>query len=181
MATTTPQTIKPQPKISRRAHDRLPETAKRGPHRVLVVVDGSERTGRVVEQAKALASDEKSVQAILLNVQPAPVDGRLRGYGSFKREEIRERLVDCLGRRAVTAAGRVLSHAGIENTFRVEIGNTVATILRIANEEGCDAILIGSAAPSTLQKWLQRTTGILLATVATQVAQLSEVPVIVVK
>ena len=145
------------------------------------MVDGSERTGRLIEQVKALASAERPIEVVLLNVQPAPVDGRLRGYGSFKREEINARLTDCLGRRAVTAAGRVLSHACIEHKHRVEIGDAVQTILRVTNEEGCGLILIGNPYPGTLQKWLQRTTGLLMPTMAVQVAQLAEVPVIVVK
>ena len=44
---------------------------------------------RLVEQIKVLAGDAtSSIKVVLLNVQPAPADGRLRGYGSFKRDEI---------------------------------------------------------------------------------------------
>jgi nucleotide-binding universal stress UspA family protein len=147
---------------------------------LLAVIDGSERTGRVVEHIKALAAGTP-IKVVLFNVQPAPVDGRLRGYGSFKREEINGRLIDDLGRRAVTATGRVLSHAGIQHKYRVEIGDTVETILRVANEENCDLILIGNSSIGSLQKWLQRATGLLLATTAGQVAQLADVPVLIVK
>ena len=149
--------------------------------RVLAVVDGSERTGRVVDQVKSLASVEKPIEVVLLNVQPAPADGRLRGYGSFKREEIKARLLDGLGRRAVTTAGRVLAHAGIEHKHRVEIGEVVATILRVATEEGCDLVLVGGPSPGPLQKWLQKATGLLVATMAGQVAELADVPVVLVK
>jgi nucleotide-binding universal stress UspA family protein len=154
-------------------------TTKASARRVLAVIDGSERTGRLVEQIKVLAT-AAAIKVVLLNVQPAPMDGRLRGYGSFKREEIEAILIDG-GKRAVTAAGRVLSHSGIQYKHRVEIGDTVDTILRVANEEDCDLIVIANPSTGSLQKWLQRATGLLLATTAGQVAQLAEVPVVVVK
>jgi nucleotide-binding universal stress UspA family protein len=156
------------------------ETEEASLHSVLAVIDGSERTGRVVEQIKVLAAGG-IIKVVLLNVQPAPADGRLRGYGSFKREEIKARLIDGLGRRVVTAAGRVLSHSGIQHKHRIEIGDTVETILRVANEEACDVILIANSSTGSLQKWVQRATGLLLATTAGQVAQLAQVPVVVVK
>ena len=148
---------------------------------VLAVIDGSERTGRLVEYIKNLASPERPIRVVLLNVQPEPMNGRLRGYGSFKREEIKARLLDELGRRSVTAAGRVLSHANVERKHRVEIGDAVATILRVVDEESCDLIVISDAATSPLQRWFQRKTGLLVATRAGQVAQLAKLPVVIVK
>jgi Universal stress protein family len=135
----------------------------------------------LVDQARLLASDKRPIEVVLLNVQPEPTDGRLRGYGSFKRAEIKTRLTDCLGRRAVTAAGRVLSRAGIEHVQRVEIGDTVETVLRVAHEEHCGLIVVGNPVPGRVQKWLQRSLGLLLPTLGCKIAQLSEVPVFVVK
>jgi nucleotide-binding universal stress UspA family protein len=164
---------------------RTPQPAKPRPSakllRVLAVVDGSERTGRLIEQVQALASDKRPIEVVLLNVQPTPMDGRLRGYGSFKAEEIRARLKNCLGRRAVTAAARVLSHAGIEHIQRVEVGHAVKTILGMASEEHCGLIVVGSPRPGKLQHWFERTTGLFIPAVGAQVALLSDIPVVLVK
>ncbi len=177
MTALASEALVPQGKLSPKG-----AAAKAVPLSVLAVIDGSERSGRVVEQIKVLASGSRSpIRVVLLNVQPAPVDGRLRGYGSFKREDIESHLVDELGRRAVTAAGRVLSHAGIQHEHRVEIGETVETVLRVANEENCTLILVGNPPVGSLQRRIQRATGLLLATPAGQVAQLAEIPVVVVK
>ena len=81
--------------------------------KALVVIDGSERTGRVIEYALRLAQDGRGVEVVLLGIVPEPADGRLRGYGSFKRDEIRARLKDVIGQRAVAAAARRLEQAGV--------------------------------------------------------------------
>jgi nucleotide-binding universal stress UspA family protein len=161
----------PQPKTERAARQVL---------RVLAVVDGSERTGRVIEHIRALASAERPIEVILLNVQPTPADGRLRGYGSFKREDI-ERSLKGRGVKAVTSAGRVLTHAGIEHIERVEIGDAVTTILRVAHDERCDLIVIGNPPPSKLQEWLLRSAGFSLSGPGLRVAQLADVTTVIVK
>jgi nucleotide-binding universal stress UspA family protein len=181
MAAVISPPTEPKSRSSRRVQDKPVERTLPAASRVLAVVDGSERTGRLVEHVKSLAAAGKPVEVVLLNVQPAPVDGRLRGYGSFKRQEIEARLVGCIGRRAVAAAERALAHAGIECHRRVEIGDPVETILRVAAEEDCGLILISNPPSGALQKWLRRTTGLMLAAMATQVAQLANVPVIVLK
>jgi len=177
----TSETAGPQPNSLPRIREESSSEPSNARQRLLAVVDGSERTGRIVEQIKALGVAERPLTAVLLNVQPVPADGRLRGYGSFKRDEIKARLLDGFGRRAVTAAGRVLAHAGIEHKHRIEMGSMVETILRVADEEGCELILIGNAPAGPLERWLQRTTQLMFATTAGQVAQLARVPVILVK
>jgi nucleotide-binding universal stress UspA family protein len=149
--------------------------------KVLAVIDGSERAGRVIEYALGLASNGRRSETILLGIIHQPPDGRLRGYGSFKRDEINARLKDVLGQRSVSTAARRFEQAGATHKERVEVGDPVETILRVANEESCDLILVGDAPAGPVQRWLPKATGLSLATVAGQVAQLSEVPVVVVK
>lgn len=149
--------------------------------KVLAVIDGSERTGRVIEYALSLAQDGRGIEVVLLGVVPEPPDGRLRGYGSFKRDEIHARLKDVIGQRAVVAAARRLDQASILHKDRIEVGDPAQTILRVASEEDCDVVLLGDAPPGSLQRWLPKVTGLSVATVASQVAQLAAVPVIVVK
>ena len=108
------------------------------PLRVLAVIDGSERTGRVIDFALGLAPEGRGIEVILLGVIPEPPDGRLRGYGSFKSKEIHARLKDLMGARAVAAAARRLDQAGITHKDRIEVGAPAEAILRVADEEACD-------------------------------------------
>ena len=164
-----------------RAADQRTANAKSRPLKALAVIDGSERTGRVIEYALNLAQNGRPLDIVLLAVVRKPPDGRLRGYGSFKRDEINARLKDVIGQRAVCAAARRFDQAGISHKDRIEIGDPVETILRVANEEGSDVVLVGDAPAGAVQRWLPKAIGLSLATVASRVVQLADVPVIVVK
>jgi nucleotide-binding universal stress UspA family protein len=145
------------------------------------VIDGSERTGRVIEFALGLAPQGRGVEAILVGVVSEPPDGRLRGYGSFKRKDIHARLADIMSERAVAAAARRFDQAGITHQDRIEVGDVVRTILRVAEEEACDVVLLGDPPAGALRSWLPRITGLSVCTVASEVARLAAVPVVIVK
>lgn len=149
--------------------------------KVLVLIDGSERTSRVVEYALSLAHGDRALKVVLLGIVREPPDGRLRGYGSFKREEIHARLKDIVGQRAVSAAARRFDQQGVTHTDRIEVGDPVETILRVAGEEGSDLVLIGDSPVGPIRRWLPKAIGLSLATVANRVIQLSPVSVVVVK
>jgi nucleotide-binding universal stress UspA family protein len=151
------------------------------PVRLLIVIDGSERTGRIMDLALGLARKGLVIEAILLGVIRDPPDGRLRGYGSFKRKEVHARLHDLMGTRAVSAAARRLDRAGIVHQERLEVGNPVRTILRVAGEEACDLILVADARAGAFRRRLPEAVGLTVATVASRVALLAPVPVVVVK
>jgi nucleotide-binding universal stress UspA family protein len=160
--------------------EHIPGAARR-PLRVLAVIDGSERTGRVIEFALDLVPEGRGLEAILLGVVPDPPDGRLRGYGSFKAKDVRARLEDLVGARAVAAAARRFDQAGVTHQDRVEVGDPAETILRVAREETCDVILLGEAPVGIFRRWSLKATGVSVATVAIQVTQLAAIPVIVMK
>jgi nucleotide-binding universal stress UspA family protein len=151
------------------------------PVRVLTVIDGSERSGRVLEFALNLAHKGLPVEAIILNVVSEPPNGRLRGYGSFKRKEIHARLKDLMGTRAVATAARRLDHAGVTHKDLVEVGDPAETIVRAADEEACDVVVLGDAPAGAFRRWLPKITGLFAATVAGEVTQLAKLPVVVVK
>jgi nucleotide-binding universal stress UspA family protein len=161
---------------ARRAVEAKPRTQK-----ILAVVDGSERTGRVLEYLIGLTESGVPIEVVVLNVQPEPEDWRLRGYISFKQDEIHDRLVNDLGKPIVSSVGRTLDQGGIAHKDRIELGELAETILRCANEEHCNLIIVSEPRPGAIRRWLTRTAGLSFGSVASNVVQLAEMPVIVVK
>lgn len=149
--------------------------------RILAAVDGSERTNGIVEFLTILTNAGQSLEVVVLNVQPLPENWRLRGYESFKREEVIDRLVNDLGKPIVDGAGQRLQKAGIAFTTRIEIGDPVDTIIRCSIQEGCGLLVLGDPRPGAFRRWLTRTTGISFGSVASSVALLSESPVVIAK
>jgi nucleotide-binding universal stress UspA family protein len=149
--------------------------------RVLAAVDGSERGNGVVDYLATLAKSGGPIEVIVLNVQPLSESVRLRGYGSFKQDEVRDRLVNDLGKPVVDGVGRRLRKAGITVTTQVAIGDPVETILRFAAAERCDLIVVGHPYPGPLRQWIARHAGISFGSVATNLVQLAGVPVVVAK
>jgi nucleotide-binding universal stress UspA family protein len=147
--------------------------------RILAVVDGTECTGRVMNYLLGLQSLGIAFDVVLVNTQPQPEDWRLRGYGWFKREEIRERIINDLARPAITSAGRQLDGFGIAHKDRIELGEASDTILRCARDEACDLIVIGEPRPGRLHRWLLQTFGVSIGSVATVVVACAHVPVVV--
>jgi nucleotide-binding universal stress UspA family protein len=148
--------------------------------KVLAVVDGTERTGRIIEYALGLQSHSNGLHVAVLGVVQEPATGRLRGYGSFKQAQIYRGLIDSMRQRAVSAVARRLDQEGITHISRVEVGDPAETILRVARDEDVDLILLGHGPPGVVQRMLP-TIGLSIATVTSQVVQLADVPVVVVK
>jgi nucleotide-binding universal stress UspA family protein len=151
------------------------------PRRILAAVDGSESTNAVTDYLVALADGGAAMEVVVLNVQAQPENWRLRGYGSFKQDEIRDRLINDLGRPIVRGVGRKLSKAGISHRERVEIGIPAEAIIRCAEEEHCDLVIVGDPRPGVFGRWLARAAGISFGSVAASVVQLAGTSVVVVK
>jgi nucleotide-binding universal stress UspA family protein len=149
------------------------------PLRVLAVVDGSECAGRVTKYLLELHARDGALDVVLLNIQPLPAVGRLRGYGSFRRAEVEDRLINDLGKRVVTSAARHLDAANIAHKDRVELGDPVRTIVRCADEEKCGLIILAEGKPNVVQQWLMLKTGAVVHSVASVVIHLARVPVVV--
>jgi nucleotide-binding universal stress UspA family protein len=151
------------------------------PLRVLAVVDGTECAGRVTKYLLDMQTRNDAIEVVLLNVQPEPEVGRLRGYGSFRRVEIDDRLINDLGKRAVTSASRHLAGANIVHEQRIELGDPAETIVRCADEERCDLIVLAEPAPDAARQWIMRTTGFVIRSVASVVIHFAKAPVLVAK
>lgn len=164
----------------REKNARRTEKSAANKQRVLAAVDGTERTNDVIDYVLDLA-ERSGVEIVLLNVQPEPEDWRLRGYGSFKRDEIRQRLIHDRGRPVVAAAGRKLEKAGIKFKEQIRIGDFAAEAARLAKKERCDLIVIGEPKAGVLAGWFARSTGISLGSLTNRVVQLADTPVVIVK
>ena len=162
----------------RRKKPRVPGTQ---PLRVLAAIDGSEHTGRVTKCLIDLYARREMIEVVLLSIQPEPQNGRLRGYGSFRREEVRDRLINDLGKRIVVSAARHLDAAGLGHKERIELGETTETIVRCAREEGCGLIVLAERPPGPLGRWLIHTTGLSAGSVAGAVSHLTQIPVMIAK
>jgi nucleotide-binding universal stress UspA family protein len=149
--------------------------------RVLAAIDGSERSNGVVDYLATLAKSGDPIEVIVLNVQPLSESFRLRGYESFKQDEIRDRLIADLGKPIVVGVERRLRKAGITASTRVEIGEPVETILRSATAEQCDLIVVGHPYPGPWRQWIAQHAGITFGSVATTLVQLAALPVVVAK
>ena len=146
---------------------------------MLAVVDGSESSGRVTKYLLDLHARDVAFEVVLLNVQPMPEVGRLRGYGSFRRAEIDDRLINDLGKRVVMSAARHLDAASILHKDRIELGNPADTIVRCADDEKCDLIVLAELRPGVVRQWLMRKTGLVVGSIASVVIHLAPVPVLI--
>src|SRR5258705_6287520 len=110
-----------------------------GYQKLLVVLDLSDDSERVVIAARDLAAFSKAGIVALHVVEFIPVDPM--GESLMPTVQIEEELIKRSHKKLSELAARLgLKGAGL----RVEAGNTKAEILRVADEEGADLIVVGS-------------------------------------
>ena len=139
--------------------------------KVLLAVDGSEHSTRVIETVAKLAQEVKSPSLHVLNVQAEPlVYGEVAIYvnADKARDYARE-----AGEKVLERVTRQLRQAGLEFTSEVAIGDTAPTIARLAAERGCDLIVLGT-------RGLGAIGSLVLGSVATKVVHLTDIPVLLV-
>jgi nucleotide-binding universal stress UspA family protein len=138
--------------------------------KILVAVDGSNHVERVLDCVIDLVRGHAPLEIILLNAQPKPEEWQTHGMA---KEGIEQHLHE-LGQRALLPAGDKLKRAAIAFEQRVELGEPAETIVRVAGEEGCDMIIMGTRGLGSLA-------GLLLGSVANKVLHLTSVPLTLVK
>jgi nucleotide-binding universal stress UspA family protein/threonine/homoserine/homoserine lactone efflux protein len=141
--------------------------------RVLLAVDGSDGAAQAVRQLIALRQDLRAPGALelhLINVQ-RPVSGDVATFvpGETLDDYHRER-----SEKALAPAREQLRAAGIACTEHRHVGAPGPTIARVANEQHCDLIVMGT-------RGLGSHTGALLGSVAQGTLEHASVPVLVVK
>lgn len=140
-------------------------------HKALIAVDGSDAAHRAVRHVIALAAVCPSMEVVLLNVQPEIDDWGVRRV--LTKEEV-EAMEESRGGDTLREDRAALTAAGVRFVPRVEIGSPAATIVRVAGEENCDGIVMGSRGMGTVS-------AALLGSVSSEVLHLSDLPVTLIK
>ena len=139
--------------------------------KVLVPIDGSANSERVIDQVIQLAKAEGEIDLHLINVQIPVETGHARmlvGAGdidAWYREE---------GNAALKSVRAKLEAAGVPYTCHLLVGRVADTLRRYAEEKGFDKVIMGSQGSGPL-------THLLLGSVATDVVRHCKVPVTLVK
>lgn len=137
----------------------------------LIPLDGSDTALRPVAWAiNNVANFKETPHIHLLNVQPTlPHDiGRFidaETIRDFHRES---------GMKALATAHSQLQAAGLTADQHVLVGEAASTIVEFANSQGCHQILMGTHGHGVIS-------GILLGDTAKRVAQLTTVPVLLMR
>ncbi|WP_333823142.1 universal stress protein [Pinisolibacter sp.] len=137
--------------------------------KVLVAVDGSSHADKAVDHVIRLASELRSIEVLLVNVQPDPEFRTLAMYREEMLAELREN-----GEAALAGARDRFRAAGVSARERLEIGDPPHMIADIAAAENVDLVVLGTMG-------LGSAAGLLLCTVAMKVLHLVEVPVTLVR
>lgn len=138
---------------------------------VLVPIDGSAAAMRAL--ALALKEVRREPQAVLhlLNVQAPPLHpwpGRLVSQDLIDAE-LHQRGMELLANAREMALG-----PGLEVRLHVRIGQVAEEIVRCADQQRCDAIVMGT-------RGMGAAVGLALGSIATRVVHLSHLPVTLVK
>lgn len=139
--------------------------------KVLLAVDGSDHSTRVIETVAKLAAEVKSPSLHVLNVQAEPlVYGEVAIYVNV--DKAREYAMEA-GKTVLEKVTQQLRQAGLEFTSEVAIGDTAPTIARLAAERASDLIVLGTHGLGALGH-------LVLGSVASKVVHLTTIPVLLV-
>lgn len=150
-----------------------PALATKG--RILALIDNDDQWHPAIDRLIETLAGSARTEVLLLNVQPKPNEMQTRGL--FK-EAISARLRE-RGQEMLAPAERLLHAAGIPFASRVKLADGAEEIVRCAHEGGCSSIVVAMPRLSGLRRTWVRTTG-LAGSMASQLAELADMPVLVV-
>ena len=137
--------------------------------KVLVPVDGAAGSDRVIQtliQKQTATNHSERIEIHLLNVQHS-VSGDVHSF--VDDDDLKDHYHDA-GLQALHAARQALDGAGVPYRFHVSVGNPAEIIVRFAEQNRCDEILIGTREQSEISKLLR-------GSVAADVVRLATLPV----
>jgi nucleotide-binding universal stress UspA family protein len=136
----------------------------------LVPVDGSLAAVHALTHAIELARDLGQTRLVVINVQP-DLDHSYHG-GLLNPEALAD--LRRTGEEAAVEARKMLDEAGIDYEFAVIFGQPAEVIARVAKEQHCKGVILGTHAQGELRNAL-------LGSAAHRVVELCEVPVTLVR
>ena len=137
--------------------------------KVLIPVDGSDNSLRVVRHVIDKAALYKDpVEIHLLNVQH-PFPGTIRGV-----KEQAEQYHRGEGEKALAGVQKLLDDAGLKYTCHISVGDAAEVIARYCLDRKLDQIFMGTRGAGAVANML-------IGSVATKVLHLVDVPVLLVK
>jgi len=140
--------------------------------KLLVPVDGSDPSLHAVEHVIRLATHQGPVTVHLLNVYPEPVR-----YGDVGVKVTPEQMAEIERRQtdpALSTAERRLREAGVPYERETRVGDVAPTIVRTAEDLGCDGIVMGTRGSGALAN-------LVVGSVAMKVVHVASVPVTLVR
>jgi nucleotide-binding universal stress UspA family protein len=139
---------------------------------ILVAVDGSETSLRVVEQViEDMGHFKEPVQVHLLNVQPTLGGVNVKLF--IGKDELAAYYQE-QGAAALQAARDRLQAAGIAHLHHIGVGDPAQVVVDYAKNKHCGRIYMGSRGLGSMK-------GMILGSVATKVIHLGTVPIVLVK
>lgn len=139
--------------------------------KILLPVDGSEGCLRAAGHVARLAGMAKDLEVHLINVQPIGDDWMVRRM--IKKEEL-AKMEQEWAEDAMAPAREVLRAAGVHLVEHAVQGDVAPTLIRQAEELGCDQIVMGTRGLTALGD-------LLMGSVARKVLNLAKIPVTLVK
>jgi nucleotide-binding universal stress UspA family protein len=140
--------------------------------KILLATDGSEHANRTIAKAIGLSAAMSAPAMIhVLNVQEEPVVyGAAEIYLPYEKAV---QFVRAAGEKIVCEAADALRKAGLAPTTEVAVGPIAPTIVRRAEQLGCDLIIMGTRGMGAVGN-------LVLGSAATKVIHMTDVPVLLV-
>lgn len=138
--------------------------------KLLVPIDGSIVANRAVARAMEMATGAGDTKLVLINVQETLE--RWYAHGLLNKEALAH--LEEQGKEAAAEARALLDKAGVAYDFLIVYGKPAEVIARVAREQDCGGIVMGTRGLGDLES-------VLLGSTAYKVVHLAEVPVTLVK
>lgn len=138
--------------------------------KVLLAVDGSKHSFAAARYLIDFVKMYGPLDVHVVNIEPEPRKGKTH---SLEPEAI-EALLANRANLALNSVRHALSEAGIAHHVHVRLGDTARCIVVLAQELGCDSIVMGT-------RGLGGIAGLALGSVTRKVLQMASVPVICVQ
>ena len=139
--------------------------------KILVAVDGSEAALQAVREALRMIGEGLRASLVLANVQePATLYEMLLAHDP----EVIEQVSAEAGLHLLEPARALARQAGVEHEIEVARGDPAHTLIDVAENFGCDMVVMGARGLGTLRSAL-------LGSVSHEVLHAAQVPVLVVK